>query len=53
MYPGDPPELAVKIWAMAHGLSVLNMNGKVALFRPETNVETMPSGSTNTFLDGV
>ena len=49
----DPLELSVKLWAMAHGLSVLNINGQLALFLPETDVATLLSSSANTFLDGV
>lgn len=49
----NPLELSVKLWAMAHGLSVLNINGQLGLFMPGADVLEMLSSSANTFLDGV
>ncbi|TDG13739.1 TetR/AcrR family transcriptional regulator [Seongchinamella unica] len=49
----DALDLAVKMWALAHGLAVLNINGKLAVFLPEADVYDMLSSSAHTFLDGV
>lgn len=49
----EPLKLAIKLWAMAHGLAVLNINGQVGAFLPDENVEAMLTSSLNTFLDGV
>ncbi|RLQ22915.1 TetR family transcriptional regulator [Seongchinamella sediminis] len=49
----DALDLAVKMWALAHGLAVLNINGKLSLFLPEANVYDMLRSSASTFLDGV
>lgn len=49
----NPLELAVKLWAMAHGLSVLNINGQIGRFMPDTDVAAMLTSSADTFLDGV
>jgi len=49
----DALDLAVKMWALAHGLAVLNINGKLAVFLPEADVFEMLRSSANTFLDGV
>ena len=49
----NPLELAVKLWAMAHGLSVLNINGQIAMLLPEADVQAMLASSANAFLDGV
>ena len=51
--PCDPLDLAVKLWAMAHGLAVLSINGKLAVFLPDSDVNDMLSSSTHAFLDGV
>mgnify|MGYP001813607263 CR=1 FL=1 len=49
----DPLDLAVKLWAMAHGLAVLSINGKLAVFLPDAKVADMLCSSTHAFLDGV
>ena len=49
----DPLDLAVKLWAMAHGLAVLKINGQIAMFLPAADVDEMLNSSTNNFLDGV
>jgi AcrR family transcriptional regulator len=49
----DALELAVKLWAMAHGLACLAMNRHVEKFMPEANVYELLESSTRTFLDGV
>ena len=46
-------ELAVKLWAMAHGLACLAMNHHVERFMPEVDVYTLLESSTHTFLDGL
>lgn len=50
---GDPLDLAVKLWALAHGLAVLSINGKLAVFLPDSDVGEMLSSSTHAFLDGI
>ena len=49
----DPLDLAVKLWAMAHGLAVLKINGQVEVFLPAADVEDMLASSANGFLDGI
>ena len=49
----DPLDLAVKLWALAHGLAVLSINGKLAVFLPDSDVADMLCSSTHVFLDGV
>lgn len=49
----DPLDLAVKLWAMAHGLAVLNINGQIAVFLPAADVGDMLASSAHSFLDGV
>ena len=49
----DGIDLAVKMWAMAHGLAVLSIAGKIATFLPDSDVRDMLTSSANTFLDGV
>lgn len=46
-------EIAVKLWAMAHGLSVLTINGRLSQFMPQADTADMLGSSANTFLDGV
>ena len=46
-------ELAVKLWAMAHGLACLAMNQHVEKFLPEVDVYTLVETSTQTFLQGL
>jgi len=46
-------ELAVKLWAMGHGLACLAMNQQLDKFMPDTDVYTLLETSTRTFLEGV
>jgi AcrR family transcriptional regulator len=46
-------DLAVKLWAMAHGLAVLRINGQIEMFMPDADVVQLLTSSANTFLDGV
>jgi len=46
-------ELAVKLWAMAHGLACLAMNHHVEKFMPAGDVYQLLKSSTHTFLDGL
>ena len=46
-------ELAVKLWAIAHGLACLAMNQHVEKFLPEVDVYTLLETSTQTFLQGL
>jgi AcrR family transcriptional regulator len=49
----DPLELAVKFWAMAHGLACLTMNGNIAQIMPSADVYSLFESSAMTFLDGL
>lgn len=46
-------ELAVKLWAMAHGLACLAMNQQLDKFLPEVDVYSLLESSTRTFLEGL
>ena len=49
----DPLELAVKFWAMAHGLACLTMNGNIEQIMPSADVFGLFESSAMTFLDGL
>ena len=49
----DPLELAVKLWAMAHGLACLAMNENIGAFMPAADIDRLFTSSTHTFLDGL
>lgn len=49
----DPLDLGIKLWALVHGLAVLEMNGQLHHFMPEANTDDMLASSANAFLDGV
>lgn len=49
----DPLELAVKFWAMAHGLACLTINGNIAQIMPSADVYSLFESSAMTFLDGL
>ncbi len=49
----NPLELAVKFWAMAHGLACLTMNGNIAQIMPSADVYKLFESSAITFLDGL
>jgi AcrR family transcriptional regulator len=46
-------ELAVKLWANAHGLACLAMNQHVEKFLPDVDITTLMESSARTFLDGL
>jgi hypothetical protein len=46
-------ELAVKLWANAHGLACLAMNQHVEKFLPDVDVGSLLESSARTFLDGL
>ncbi len=46
-------ELAVKLWAMAHGLACLAMNQQLDKFLPDVDVLSLVESSTRTFLEGL
>jgi hypothetical protein len=46
-------ELAVKLWAIGHGLACLAMNQHVEKFLPDVDVYTLMESSARTFLDGL
>ena len=49
----DPLELAVKFWAMAHGLACLTMNDNIRHIMPSADVFSLFESSATTFLDGL
>ncbi len=49
----DPVDLATKLWAMAHGLSSLVLNGHVEKFMPGVDVYSLIESTTHTFLGGL
>jgi hypothetical protein len=49
----DALELAIKLWAMAHGLACLAMNQQLETFMPDVDVYTLLESSTHTFLEGL
>lgn len=49
----DPTDLAVKLWAMAHGLAVLEFTGQIDRFMPGDDVHELLASSANIFLDGL
>lgn len=49
----NPTELATKLWAMVHGLSMLSLNKKIARFLPDADVYQLLESSTATFLAGL
>ena len=49
----DPLDLALKLWAMAHGLALLTIGGQLEMFMPGADVMEMLETSTHAFLDGV
>ncbi len=49
----DPLDLALKLWAMAHGLALLTIGGQLQIFMPGADVMNMLESSTHAFLDGV
>lgn len=49
----NPLDLAIKLWAMAHGLAVLRINGQIEMFMPGADTVELLTSSANAFLDGV
>ena len=49
----NPLDLGIKLWALAHGLAVLKMNGQLNHFMPEADIDDMLDSSSNAFLDGL
>ena len=49
----DTLGLAVKLWAMAHGLACLAMNHTVDRFMVDADIYALLESSTRTFLDGL
>jgi len=49
----NPTDLAVKLWAIAHGLAVLEFNGHIERFMPGGDVHELLKSSANIFLDGL
>jgi AcrR family transcriptional regulator len=49
----DPLDLGIKLWALVHGLTVLEMNGQLQHFMPGAVASDMLTSSANAFLDGV
>ncbi len=49
----DALDLAIKLWAMAHGLAALSMNGQLEPYMPGADVLEMLDSSATAFLDGI
>ncbi|MDH4041134.1 MAG: TetR/AcrR family transcriptional regulator [Gammaproteobacteria bacterium] len=49
----NPLELAVKFWAMGHGLACLAMNGNIEHVMPGADIYSLFESSANTFLEGL
>ena len=49
----DAPELAVKLWATAHGLACLTMNQSLDNFVPGVDIHNLLDSATRTFLEGL
>ena len=49
----NPVDLATKLWAMAHGLSALALNGHIEKFMPSVDVYSLLESTTHTFLGGL
>jgi AcrR family transcriptional regulator len=49
----DAPQLAVKLWATAHGLSCLTMNQSLDNFLPGVDIHDLLDSTTRTFLEGL
>ncbi len=49
----DAPELAVKLWASAHGLACLTMNESLDNFLPNADARGLLDSTTRTFLEGL
>ncbi|MEH6582893.1 MAG: TetR/AcrR family transcriptional regulator [Halioglobus sp.] len=49
----DPIDLATKLWAIAHGVGGLAMNGHLEKFIPAADVDLLIESSTHTFLGGL
>lgn len=49
----DAPELAVKLWATAHGLACLTMNQSLDSFLPDVDPRGLLDSTTRTFLNGL
>lgn len=49
----DAPELAVKLWATAHGLACLTMNQSLDNFLPNVDTRGLLDSTTRTFLEGL
>lgn len=49
----DPIDLAIKLWAMTHGLASLSMSQRLQYFAPDIDVFATLDGSTHIFFDGL
>lgn len=49
----SPQQLAIKLWAMVHGLTTLSMNGKIERLCKDADVHSLLQSSTMTFLQGL
>ena len=46
-------DISVKLWSMVHGLSSIQMGGKLAHFHPDADVYAMMESATRTFVEGL
>lgn len=49
----DKLDIAVKLWALVHGLAAVSMSGKLAHFHPEADVPAMLDSATRQFFTGL
>ncbi len=49
----DKLDIAVKLWALVHGLAAVSMSGKLAQFHPEADVPAMLDSATRQFFAGL
>ncbi len=49
----NPEDVAIKLWAMCHGLTVLAMHHQIDRFSDKVQVYDLAEASANTFLDGL
>ena len=49
----DVLDLAIKLWAMVHGMSSIAMSGKLPHFHPDADMLAMMDSATRSFIRGV
>jgi AcrR family transcriptional regulator len=49
----DVLDIAIKLWAMVHGMSAITMSGKLPHFHPDADMPAMLDAATRTFMAGI